>query len=191
MTTRQRPEDWSQRKRSVECAWLLPFEIFEWLNEWCAYVLSRWAFVEVLEYASRFALVVAVVGFFLGRTERLKQKHYLAWQVINSAQAKGGSGGRFDALEDLASDGVSLAGLNLDGGATQRDGSKADLVGSADSWILYALGVTQTLEQSGRDPEDFDASGPSPSFGEAQISSSIYLKTTPPPWTQGSLKAAD
>jgi len=31
----------------------------------------------------------------------LKQKHYQAWQVINSAQAKGGSGGRIDALEEL------------------------------------------------------------------------------------------
>jgi len=41
--------------------------------------------------------------------------NYQAWQVINSAQGKGGSGGRIDALSDLLRNGVSLAGINLDG----------------------------------------------------------------------------
>lgn len=40
--------------------------------------------------------------------------NYQAWQVINSAQGKGGSGGRVEALQDLARNGVSLAGVNLD-----------------------------------------------------------------------------
>ena len=44
-----------------------------------------------------------------------KDSTYQAWQVINSAQGKGGSGGRGDALRDLAANGVSLAGVNLDG----------------------------------------------------------------------------
>lgn len=41
--------------------------------------------------------------------------NYQAWQVINSAQGKGGSGGRIDALEDLTKNGISLAGVRLDG----------------------------------------------------------------------------
>jgi uncharacterized protein YjbI with pentapeptide repeats len=40
---------------------------------------------------------------------------YQAWQVVNSAQGKGGSGGRIEALSDLLRQGVSLAGINLDG----------------------------------------------------------------------------
>jgi hypothetical protein len=43
-----------------------------------------------------------------------KDANYQAWQVINSAQGKGGSGGRIDALADLVRNDVSLAGINLD-----------------------------------------------------------------------------
>lgn len=44
-----------------------------------------------------------------------KDSNFQAWQVINSAQGKGGSGGRGDALHGLAKNGISLAGVNLDG----------------------------------------------------------------------------
>jgi len=44
-----------------------------------------------------------------------KDTNYQAWAVINSAQGKGGSGGRIDALADLVRNDVSLAGINLDG----------------------------------------------------------------------------
>lgn len=43
-----------------------------------------------------------------------KAANYQAWQVVNTAQGKGGSGGRIDALEDLARNGVSLGGVRLD-----------------------------------------------------------------------------
>jgi hypothetical protein len=43
-----------------------------------------------------------------------KDSNFQAWQVINSAQGKGGSGGRGDALHDLKMNGISLAGVNLD-----------------------------------------------------------------------------
>jgi hypothetical protein len=39
---------------------------------------------------------------------------YQAWQVINSAQGKGGSGGRVEALAALLRNGESLAGITLD-----------------------------------------------------------------------------
>ena len=45
--------------------------------------------------------------------DRIKQKHYQAWQVINSAQGKGGSSGRIDALEELHQDGVLLVGVDV------------------------------------------------------------------------------
>jgi uncharacterized protein YjbI with pentapeptide repeats len=58
-------------------------------------------------------LLLAVVTYFSESGDRLKQKHYQAWQVINSAQSKGGSGGRIDALEELHSDGVLLVGVDV------------------------------------------------------------------------------
>lgn len=45
--------------------------------------------------------------------DRLKQKHCQAWQVINSAQGKGGNGRRIEALEELNADGVPLVGVDL------------------------------------------------------------------------------
>jgi hypothetical protein len=71
------------------------------------------------------ALGFTAYQFMVGRTERRnaeaeatrrarKDANYQAWQVINSAQGKGGSGGRVDALADLVRNGVSLAGINLD-----------------------------------------------------------------------------
>jgi uncharacterized protein YjbI with pentapeptide repeats len=67
----------------------------------------------VLEYFGTLSLLVAAVSYFSESKDRIKQKHYQAWQVINSAQGKGGSGGRIDALEELHQDGVPLVGVDL------------------------------------------------------------------------------
>lgn len=78
--------------------------------------------------------------FWKGRRERLEAEVaetarakvdaiYQAWQVINSAQGKGGSGGRIEALRDLLRHEVSLAGINLDGAWLERvelPGAKLD-----------------------------------------------------------------
>ena len=86
-----------------------------------------------IEPGSNFIKLVQMVAFVFGayqfwanRKERLaadvtsdaqarKDANYQAWQVVNAAQGKGGSGGRIDALADLARNRVSLAGVNLDG----------------------------------------------------------------------------
>jgi hypothetical protein len=76
--------------------------------------------------AEAITLAFGVFQLWVGRSERKaaeeraallarKSANYEAWQVINSAQGKGGSGGRIDALHELASNGVSLAGVCLDG----------------------------------------------------------------------------
>ena len=57
--------------------------------------------------------MVAVFFYFIESVSRQKAKHYQAWQVINLAQGKTGSGGRKDALEDLHRDGISLAGVDI------------------------------------------------------------------------------
>jgi hypothetical protein len=78
-----------------------PLAIVEWWLSWVAYLLSNWAFLEVLEYAGTFSILVVLVLYFIERPDRIKQKDYQAWQAINTAQGKGGSGGRIEALEEL------------------------------------------------------------------------------------------
>ncbi|WP_396201146.1 pentapeptide repeat-containing protein [Gemmatimonas sp.] len=74
-------------------------------------------------------IVIFVFGayqFWANRRERLAadkvreaqellDSNYQAWLVVNSAQGKGGSGGRIEALTNLARNKQSLAGVNVDG----------------------------------------------------------------------------
>ena len=78
-------------------------------------MLGNWVFLEVLEYIGRFSVLIAVIFYFAESGDRKKQKHYQAWQVINTAQAKGGSGGRIEALQELNRDHVPLVGVDLSG----------------------------------------------------------------------------
>jgi Pentapeptide repeats (8 copies) len=110
---RKRPESWEERKGRVKRAWALPFWWIEYQTEWIAYLLSNWTFLEVLEYLSSFGVLIAVIFYFAESGDRLKQKHFQAWQVINTAQGKGGNGGRIDALQELNADGVPLVGVDL------------------------------------------------------------------------------
>ncbi len=75
--------------------------------------MSNWAFLEVLESLSTLSVLVAVVFYFADSSNRIKQKHYQAWQVINTAQGKGGSGGRIEALQELNHDHVPLIGVDV------------------------------------------------------------------------------
>ena len=110
---RVRPEPWSRHRERAKHRWLVPFIAIEWVWAWLAYWLSGWAFLEVLEYFGTLSVLFAVVSYFSESKDRIKQKHYQAWQVINSAQGKGGSGGRIDALEELHADGVPLVGVDV------------------------------------------------------------------------------
>ncbi|MGA2738868.1 MAG: pentapeptide repeat-containing protein [Bryobacteraceae bacterium] len=97
----------------------LPFHALEWTLQWSAYYLSRWALLEVLEYLSVLSVLFAVIFYFAESGDRQKQKHYQAWQVINTAQGKGGSGGRIEALQELNFDHVPLVGVNAAGAFLQ------------------------------------------------------------------------
>ena len=110
---RTRPENWSFVRTRAKYPWMVPFYGIEWALMWIAYWFSGWAFLEVLEYLGTLSLLLAVVSYFSESGNRLKQKHYMAWLVINSAQSKGGSGGRIDALEVLHADGVPLVGVDV------------------------------------------------------------------------------
>ncbi|MGD0541106.1 MAG: pentapeptide repeat-containing protein [Tepidisphaeraceae bacterium] len=109
----RRPEPWREYRRKVRLGLLRPLLWVEWLAEWAKWVLGRSALLEVLEYCGTLGIVFGVIFYFAGAKDRLEQKHYQAWQVINTAQGKGGSGGRIDALQELNIDGVPLVGVDL------------------------------------------------------------------------------
>src|SRR5258707_9649555 len=116
---RNRPVTWSLRRQTIRHDWAVPLWAFEWFWEWVAYILSNWSFLEVLEYLGSFSILIAVIFYFSESGDRLKQKHYQAWQVINTAQGKGGSGVRVEALQELNADGVPLVGVDVSGAFLQ------------------------------------------------------------------------
>jgi len=116
---RARPEPWHKYATGIRNRWLVFFHGPEWVMQWTAYYLSRWALLEVLEYLGVFSVLIAVIFYFSEAGDRIKQKHYQAWQVINTAQGKGGSGGRIEALQELNMDGVPLVGVDASGAFLQ------------------------------------------------------------------------
>jgi hypothetical protein len=116
---RKRPETWQTQRAAVRHSWMLPLLKVEWVFEWLAFLLSHWSFLEVLEYLGSFSILIAVIFYFSESGDRLKQKHYQAWQVINTAQGQGGSGGRIEALQELDRDGVPLVGVDVSGAFLQ------------------------------------------------------------------------
>jgi Pentapeptide repeats (8 copies) len=117
---REKPAPWSVRRRDIKHRWTTPFWALEWALDWIAFVLSRWTFLDVLEYLEGFSVLIAVIFYFSESGDRLKQKHYQAWQVINTAQGKGGSGGRIEALQELNHDGIPLVGVDVSGAFLQN-----------------------------------------------------------------------
>lgn len=138
---RERPPGWAGLRSQMKRTWMIPFLTFEWIWAWVAFLLSNWSFLAVLEYLGSFSVLIGVILYFSESGDRIKQRHYQAWQVINTAQGKGGSGGRIDALQELNEDGISLIGVDvssasLPGVALERaklmraDFSSVDLRGS-------------------------------------------------------------
>jgi len=109
----RRPQSWAVLKTGLKHRWMVPFRAFEWLWEWIAFGLSRWSFLEVLEYLGSFSVLIGAIFYFSESGDRVKQRHYQAWQVINTAQGKGGSGGRIEALQELNEDKIPLVGVDV------------------------------------------------------------------------------
>jgi len=116
---RERPRPWPEERQAASSAWAVPFRRINWWLAWVSWALSHWALLDVLDHLGTFSVLIAVIFYFADSGNRLKQKHYQAWQVINTAQGKGGSGGRIEALQELNTDHVSLTGVDA-GGAFLR-----------------------------------------------------------------------
>jgi hypothetical protein len=116
---KERPLPWREECQIPAPLWSVPFRRINWCFAWVSWALSHWALLDVLEHLGTFSVLIAVVFYFADSGNRIKQKHYQAWQVINTAQGKGGSGGRIEALQELNADHVSLTGVDA-GGAFLR-----------------------------------------------------------------------
>jgi hypothetical protein len=108
---RNPPPEWAEFKARAPHRYLVPFYRLNWAADWAAYSLGKWALVELLEYLGSFSILFVAIFYFAGAPDRMKQKHYQAWQVINTAEGKGGNGGRIDALQELNDDRVPLIGV--------------------------------------------------------------------------------
>ncbi len=111
--TREKPLPWADYCKAHPHRLTRALLRTEWVAEWIAFLLNRWTWVEVLEYLGRFSVLVAVILYFAESGEREQSRHFQAWQVINTAQGKGGSGGRIDALGQLNDDRVPLIGVDV------------------------------------------------------------------------------
>lgn len=116
---KEKPAVWSEYRTRTKHVWVVPFLALEWIWEWLAFALSNWTFLEVLDYLETFSVLVAVIFYFSESGDRVKQRHYQAWQVINTSQGKGGSGGRIEALQELNADRVDLVGVDVSGAFLQ------------------------------------------------------------------------
>ncbi|MEB3357428.1 MAG: pentapeptide repeat-containing protein [Synechococcales bacterium] len=75
----------------------------------------------ILDNVEGVSIITAMVLFLRkGRQEEKRQAHYMAWLMIDIAYEKETSYARFQALQDLHTDGLSLKGL---------DAPNADLIG--------------------------------------------------------------
>lgn len=82
--------------------------------------LEQSSIIKVLERIGHFAILFAVIFWVaecddrkIAKEDQRKAKHHQAWQAINTAQGSSCNGGRIGALQDLANDNVSLAGVDL------------------------------------------------------------------------------
>lgn len=116
---KERPAPWTDYRQRSTRLWTRPFVALEWIWEWLAYALSNWTFLEVLDYLETFSVLIAVIFYFSESGDRIKQRHYQAWQVVNTSQGKGGSGGRIEALQELNADRVPLVGVDVSGAFLQ------------------------------------------------------------------------
>ncbi len=78
--------------------------------EWLVHQLNRSAFFQVLEYAGKLTIILALILYITGAPAREEQKHSSAWQTINSAKGEENAG-RIEAMQDLNRDNQSLSGV--------------------------------------------------------------------------------
>lgn len=165
----ERPPSWQRRRLDIRRRWTTPFQWFEWRCEHIVDRLANWALLDILDYAGRLTVLVAVV-FYITECDNRRQaqedqrvakedqriaKHYQAWQTITLAHNKPGSGGRIQALQELNREGVSLAGVDASGAGDLGsylvgvELPNADLQGANLEWAMLRRANLQEADLEG------------------------------------------
>jgi uncharacterized protein YjbI with pentapeptide repeats len=148
----------------------VPFRRINWWLAWVSWALSHWALLDVLEHLGTFSVLIAVVFYFADSGNRVKQKHYQAWQVINTAQGKGGSGGRIEALQELNTDRIPLVAVDVSGAFLQG-------INLAKARLLRSNFNSADLRDSDFHLADFtDADLKSANFRGSNLSKANFLR---------------
>jgi hypothetical protein len=118
---------------------------------WLTYLMSPLAIFRLLELIGRLAILVALVSWFAERGDRRESKHNQAWAVIMAAKGERADGGRKNALESLAHEGISLGGAPLQRADLYGINlNKAQLFGSnfSDGRLFYSKLEDTSLNES-------------------------------------------
>lgn len=113
MSDSEKPKSWRERKKRIKHKFEYGYVQINRICKPASDCLKACVCFDILERLGHLAIVVAVIFYFAESGSRQKAERYQAWQVINLAQGKTGSGGRKDALQDLHRDGVSLIGVDI------------------------------------------------------------------------------
>ena len=128
-----RPKPWHEHAAAAPTSrWKRMIFKWDWRFQWVAHYLSRAALLDVAVNLGKLSALVAIVAYIYEYPDRIKQKHYQAWQVINTAQGKGGNGGRIEALQELNEDHQDLVGVNASGAFLQGVRLKKAILSRAD-----------------------------------------------------------
>ncbi|MBW4484163.1 MAG: pentapeptide repeat-containing protein [Tildeniella torsiva UHER 1998/13D] len=132
--------EWTKVQFTVFFFALIVLAVILGFAEAIAKWLEQWAFIEILDAASKLGVLIAVIAFLVEipkREENLqaerKRAHFEYWRVIDAAAAAGTptSNARKIALENLASEGASLRNVDLPEAELRRINlTGADLVGA-------------------------------------------------------------
>lgn len=132
--------EWTRVQYAVFFSALLALAVIMGFAEPIAKWLEQWAFIKILDAASKLGVLIAVIAFLVEipqREEKLqaerKRAHFEYWRVIDAAAAAGTptSNARKIALENLASERASLRNIDLPEAELKRINlAGADLVGA-------------------------------------------------------------
>jgi hypothetical protein len=71
--------------------------------------------IMTLENLQNYSVLLIAILYVLEGSDRKRQSHYEAWQILDAAVDVETSYARFKALQDLNKDGISLRGIDLPG----------------------------------------------------------------------------
>jgi hypothetical protein len=108
----RRPEKLATLVAGLKHRWMVPFRAFESFGSGSLTGSATGASSKSSSFGS-FWVLIGVIFYFSESGDRIKQRHYQAWQVINTARGKGGSGGRIEALQELNEDKIQLVGVDV------------------------------------------------------------------------------